>query len=288
MLPLSLMSNRAVDRRKRTNSALRIHPLLLFLAVVQVAHCKKTDTGSPKPNDCDPWLDTPANKCPQRFLCTPRLRLDGNHCICNRYLGFRGAECRKRSRASWLLLVLSIIIAFMSFRALISNIVLALELKNSGRLKANNIGRTLFFNTLTLPPTIAIGTFYSLILLEVDRNLIFLQHGLQICLACLFFFYFLSTLSVSMVWIIDVQRRSSQGLGRESRLAKKRQERIWILATYGVALSCVTLAMITYAFSASARNISIVLCIYNIIVAGSYHYAGRRVVRDLRISVVSS
>jgi len=167
--------------------------------------------------------------------------------------------------------------------------MLALQLKNSGRLKANNIGRTLFFNTLVLPSGIAHALGYSLIILDVDRDFFFLEHGRQVSLACLFFFYFLSTLSVSMVWIVDVQRMSSMGLGRESRLAKKRQERIWLLATYVVALSCVALAMILFAFSSSPmQNIAIVICTYNIFVAASYHYAGRRVVRDLNLSEVSS
>ena len=276
---LSLMSY-CVDRRKRRNWGLRIHPLLL-LAVSSVVDCKKKDLS--KPYECEPGV----YQCPPRFLCLPRRRHDGSHCVCNRFLGFRGPDCQKRSRASWLLLVLSIINALMSFRALIFNVMLALELKNSGRLKANNIGRTLFFNTLTPLPILAISTGYSLILLGVDRNADFLPYGIQVSVACLFFFYFLSTLSVSMVWIVDVQRMSSLGLGREKKLATKRQERIWLLTTYVIALSCATLMMIL-SLSFHSQHVSIVPCIYNIVVAGSYHFAGRRVVRDLSVLEVSS
>mmetsp|Transcript_19542 Transcript_19542/g.33040 ORF Transcript_19542/g.33040 Transcript_19542/m.33040 type:complete len:555 (+) Transcript_19542:127-1791(+) len=263
----------------RRNWTLRIHPLLL-LAVVSVADCQ--NLSSPKPNECEPGK----YQCPGRFLCIPRRHLDSSHCVCNRFLGFRGPDCRKRSRASWLLLVLSIINALMSFRSLILNVMLALELKNSGRLKANNVGRTLFFNTLMTLPGITVATGYSLILLDVDRNADFSPYGILVCVACLFFFYFLSTLSVSMVWIVDVHRMSSLGLGRENQLAKKRQERIWLLATYVIALSSAALVMILIHVTAS-HTASIIGSIYNLIVAGSYHYAGRRVIRGLNVSEVN-
>ena len=283
LLILSFVTN-CIDRRKRRNRAsTSICPLLLLLVVVPVADCKHPKLGSPKPNDCEPWM----HQCPSHFLCIPRRELGGNHCVCHRYFGFMGTKCRKRSRASWLLLVLSIINAIMSFRALLSNIMLALELKDSGRLKANRIGRTLFFNTVVTLPVMTIAIGNSLIVLEVDRNADFETHGYQVCVACLLFVYYLSTLSVSMVWIVDVQRMSSLGLGRESRLVKKRQERIWLLVTYVVALSCVALGIILFVFSSSAP-ISIVICTYNTIVAGSYRYGGRRVVRDLSLSEVSS
>ena len=113
------------------------------------------------------------------------------------------------------------------------------------------------------------------------------EYRLQVCVAGLLFFYFLSTLNVSMVWIIDVQRMSSLGLGRENQLARKRQERIWLLATYVIALSSAALVMILIHVTAS-HTASIIGSIYNIIVAGSYHFAGRRVVRDLNVSQVSS
>jgi len=170
----------------------------------------------------------------------------------------------------------------MSFRALIFNVTLALELKNSGRLKANNVGRTLFFNTLMTLPGITVATGYSLILLKMGKDVAF-EYRLQVCVAGLLFFYFLSTLNVSMVWIIDVQRMSSLGLGRENQLARKRQERIWLLATYVIALSSVIIIMIIYKSMHSLQNVAIIICIYNLLIAGSYYYAGRRVVRDLSV-----
>jgi len=276
-----MMRNRVSLIRKRTNWASRIHPLLL-LALVSVANSKKLGS-TQKPNDCEPEM----YQCPARSLCLPRRRLDGNHCVCNRFLGFRGPECRKRSRASWLVLVTFIINTCMSFRALILNLVLALELKNAGRLKANSIGRTLFFNTVILLPAMAI--LLLTIILEVvefgkDFKSDFLRKVLEVCLVCLFFFYLLSTLSVSMVWIVDVQRISSLGLGTENQLAKKQQERIWLLVTYGIALSSVILAIALFASTyAPLRNGAIVAVTYNFLIAGSYHYAGRRVVRDLSV-----
>ena len=134
---------------------------LLLLAVVSVADCKKTS--SLLPNECEPGK----YQCPAHFICLPRRRHDGNHCVCSRYLGFRGAKCRKYSRASWLLLVLSIISLLGASKALRSNVVLALELKESGRLKGNNIvGRILFFNTLVTLPSMLINTRWALLLLK--------------------------------------------------------------------------------------------------------------------------
>ena len=212
---------------------------LMLLAVVSVADCKKTS--SLLANECEPGK----YQCPARFICLPRRRHDGNHCVCSRYLGFRGTECRNYSRASWLLFVFSIISLIGASKALRSNIVLALELKESGRLKGNNIGRTLFFNTLVTLPSMLINTGYALLLLKVDGNAdYYVDKVLQVPLSCFMFFYFLSTLSVSMVWIVDVHRMSSLGLGRENQLAKKRQERIWLLTTYVIALSSVALAVI--------------------------------------------
>ena len=279
------MRNRVSLTRKRTNWALRIHPLLL-LALVSVANCKKLGS-TQKPNDCEPEM----YQCPARSLCLPRRRLDGNHCVCNRFLGFRGPECRKRSRASWLVLVTFTINTCMTFRALILNLVLALELKNAGRLKANSIGRTLIFNTVILLPAMAI--LLMAIILEVvefgNLKSDFFRKVLEVCLACLTFFYLLSTLSVSMVWIVDVQRISSLGLGTENQLAKKQQERIWLRVTYGIALSSVILAVTLFASAHSpVQNGAIVAVIYNFLIAGSYHYAGRRVIRDLSVLEVSS
>jgi len=58
------------------------------------------------------------------------------------------------------------------------------------------------------------------------------------------------------------------------------------LTTYVIALSCATLMMIL-SLSFHSQHVSIVPCIYNIVVAGSYHFAGRRVVRDLNVSQVN-
>ena len=209
------------------------------------------------------------------------------HCICDRFLGFRGQECREHTRASWLLLVITIIITLWAFWALLSNITLAIELKDAGRLKANSIGRTLFFNSLSTLPVAALATGIGLtVFADVDPHMEFYQNGRSTCIVGIFFCYILATLSVSVVWIIDVQKMASVGLGTEITRMKKRQERVYLTAAFVIALSS---AALIYSVIGSSPFVGLA-CIgifYNIFVGVSYFYAGRRVIRVLRKAEVS-
>jgi len=172
---------------------------------------------------------------------------------------------------------------------LISNITLALELKETGRLKANSIGRTLFFNTLaSLGPTV-LATVFLVTIFEIDPNMEWYQHGRNVSIAVSYFFFFLSTLSVSVVWIIDVQKTAAMDMGTEAVRHKKRQERVFLTSAYAISLSAAALVVVISIFS--DRSIIELMCIvgllYSIIVGASYHFAGKRVIRDLHIVSVS-
>jgi len=104
----------------------------------------------------------------------------------------------------------------------------------------------------------------------------------------IYLFYFLSTLSVSVVWIIDVKKLASMGLGADAARAKKRQERVYLTAFYIISLSGSAFTLFVFFFSKSAvQTVSLMGVTLNIITGGSYYYAGRRVIRDLRVVEVS-
>ena len=202
---------------------------VLLFAVAPVAE-GYSKLGSPKSGQCNPNIYS----CPSHMVCVPSDH-GTRHCICDRFLGFRGQECREHTRASWLLLLISIIITLWSFWAFLSNITLATELKDAGRLKANSIGRTLFFNSLLTFPVAALSTGIGLTIF-MDPHMKFYQHGRRTCIAGIFLFYILATLSVSVVWIVDVQKMASVGLGTEKTRVTKRQERVYLTAAFVIAL----------------------------------------------------
>jgi len=263
----------------------RLCALFLF-SVAPVAGYTKL--GSTKPEVCRPE----SYDCPSHMACVPGDH-GTFHCICDRFLGFRGKSCREHSRASWLLLALSIFITLWAFWLLFSNITLAFELKDAGRLKANSNGRTLFFNSLSTLPVITLAIGFALTVvgagLGVDPHMEFYQHGRPACIVGIYLFYFLSTLSVSVVWIIDVKKLASMGLGAGAARAKKRQERVYLTAFYIISLSGSAFTLFVFFFSKSAvQTVSLMGVTLNIITGGSYYYAGRRVIRDLRVVEVRS
>ena len=239
--------------------------------------------GSPKPNECR----VHNYDCPSHMFCVPRDD-GGSHCICDRFLGYRGPECRQRTRATWLLSVFCILIMLWGFRALISNITLALELKETGRLKANSIGRTLFFNTFaSLGPTI-LAAGLAVTVSDIDPNMKWYQHGCNVSIAVSFFFMCSSTLSVSVVWIIDVQKTATLDMGPEAVRHKKWQERVFLTSAYAISLSAAALVVVISIFSdlSTGSLLTLLGVLYSAVVGASYHFAGKRVIRDLRIVIV--
>jgi len=176
------------------------------------------------------------------------------------------------------------------FRALISNITLALELKETGRLKANSIGRTLFFNTFaSLGPTI-LAAGLAVTVSDIDPNMKWYQHGCNVSIAVSFFFICSSTLSVSVVWIIDVQKTATLDMGPEAVRHKKWQERVFLTSAYAISLSAAALVVVISIFSdlSTGSLLTLLGVLYSAVVGASYHFAGKRVIRDLRIVIVGA
>jgi hypothetical protein len=206
------------------------------------------------------------------------------HCACDRFIGFRGPECRQKTRANWLLVGLSIVVLFWAMWALVSNIQLAFELKKAGRLKANNTGRTLFCNTMVTLPVMALAVGLVLTALSIDPDMKFYQHGRNVCITAVFFFSILGALTVSVVWIIDTSAIGMMGI-ESTRAKQKRQELVYLTIAYVISLSSAALVVLMFTMlrSNSIALVSLVGVLFNLFVGASYHYAGRRVVRDLHV-----
>jgi hypothetical protein len=178
-----------------------------------------------------------------------------------------------------------IVLSLLAMRGLLSNITLALELKETGRLKLNSIGRTLFFNALV--PISLLAHFAALIaiILELDPNMDNSQHGIGLCLSFSASAVILSTLSVSVVWIIDVQKATAMRAGPSSA---QQQERVLLAGLYIFSYSAATLVVISYAATDTPlRYITLVGAVYSACVGASYHFAGKRVLAHLHVADVS-
>jgi hypothetical protein len=209
-----------------------------------------------------------------------------HHCVCDRFLGFRGPECRKETRATWLLAGFAVVIFFWAIWALVSNIRLLFELKEAGRLKANSIGRTMFFNTMGTVPVMGLALGVVWTTLGLDPHMTLYHIGGEVAITAMFFFYIISALTVSVVWIIDIQKTSSAfGVGIESARLQKRQELVYLTIAYVISLSCSALVIIA---NNSLVLVSIIGIFFNSFVGFSYQYAGRRVIRYLAIVEVTT
>eukprot|EP00613_Pedinella_sp_CCMP2098_P006896 CAMPEP_0171608738 /NCGR_PEP_ID=MMETSP0990-20121206/9082_1 /TAXON_ID=483369 /ORGANISM="non described non described, Strain CCMP2098" /LENGTH=132 /DNA_ID=CAMNT_0012171913 /DNA_START=618 /DNA_END=1013 /DNA_ORIENTATION=- len=130
----------------------------------------------------------------------------------------------------------------------------------------------------------ALSLGFVMIVLVVDRNMEFYDrapYGHKISVFGIFLFYMLSTLSASVVWIIDAEKVASAGLGMTSTRV---QERVYLTAYYAVSISSAALVVIIFCFSSSGTVVvSGVGTIYCILTSVSFYCAGRRVDRDLRV-----
>jgi len=166
--------------------------------------------------------------------------------------------------------------------------MLALELKETGRLKLNCIGRTLFFNTLV--PVLLLAHYMGVfaMLLELDPEMDFQEHGREVTLSAMFFIFILDTMSVSVVWIIDVQKAAAMRAGTNSALAKKWQERVYLAGLYTFSLSAAALVVFFFGtLNIPFRFVALVGVLYSACVGASYLYGGRRVLAHLRVADVS-
>jgi hypothetical protein len=242
--------------------------------------------GSEKPVSCNPSK----LECPSHMRCvsTQNGHSDHkNHCVCDRYFGFKGEGCEETTRASWFLCSLSVITALWALKALSSNVTLFHELSANGRIKANNIGRTLLFNTLMTLPLAAFSVGIVLTLVGVDEDMEFYEHGRQICISSIFLFFILSTLSVSVVWIIDVVNTTTSSVGADGVNAKKRKKKSYLLALYALSFLLFVIVAILISFLDSfGVVIPIAGLTFTVLVGTSYHLAGRRVLSDLQIAQV--
>jgi hypothetical protein len=241
--------------------------------------------GSPKPASCETGHNK--HECPSHMLCLAPNYTDAGHCVCDRFFGFTGPQCRGRSKAAWLLLAFCAILSFFAVWALLSNIILALELKKTGRLKLNCIGRTLLFNTFT--PIAFLSHYVGIIamLLELDPDMKFQEHGLRVVISAIFFFLILDSLSVSVVWVIEVQKATAMRAraSRWLRAIGQQQERMYLACLYVVSLSAASLVVIFLVNSATPiRYVTIVGLFYTLCIGASYHYAGRSVLAHLHVA----
>jgi hypothetical protein len=243
--------------------------------------------GSDKPDSCTPG----AFQCPSHMICVERKqpRLGDFKCVCDRFFGFSGVKCTHRTKTTWFLFVTSSLCSLWSLGAVISNVALAIELRETGRLKMNRSARTLLFNTLTAVLFAVVNGGMCLTAINLDPNMVFYEQGRAICLASLYFFLILSSLSVSVVWIIDLHKATPVNSGSISLHEKKKHELATLCTLYSVAsvASCLVVSL-PFILRIWIPLVSATGVLFSTFIGFTYQIAGRRILRELNPIDVSS
>lgn len=255
-----------------------------------------TALGSSPPERCDSRL----YECPSHYQCivTDREASGSRYigtCVCDNFYGFEGADCRGRSAAWYLLFSLCSVVVLFVLYALYAHVKLMRELQTSGRLKANVIGRTLLFNGLSLLPVIAINGGMLMVLLEVDRSMIFHQYARALLIALLFVLFIVSWLSVSIYWLETAERMTIKNSHHvpiavlnshmhntvNSRVSAR--YRMYRAILYGASLTSGA-SVVIFMFVLSTFFVLLCGVIFSLAVGFTYYIAGGRIAKLLDVT----
>jgi hypothetical protein len=239
--------------------------------------------GSQKPWECVPEKF----QCPSHMICV--MKRQRFHCVCDRYFGFYGPKCQQTSKATWLLTVISSMCTTWSIGAILSNIGLALHLKERKKIKMDRTGQTLFFNLIGAVSMAAMNGGVVVTAVGLDPNMIYYHLGRPIVLPTLFSSLIFSALSVSVVWIIDVFNATPTNSGSNSVRCKHAQEQkiLTVLYCSSIASFVAIVVVISVFVEHWVPLVSIVGVAFSTFIGVAYHFAGRRVVNELRSLEVS-
>jgi hypothetical protein len=243
-----------------------------FLFVVQLLIWVQTANGikplgSKVPDECS----VSSNSCPSHYLCirSPHDRSMGT-CHCYRYFGFYGAKCRKLSAASYVLITCNFILIITGCIAFSQNVWLIYKLYKRRKL-TTNIRTNLILNTMsTLSPiALAFGEFF--IVIEVDKDMFWMNHMWVYYFAYTIVVFFLSCMGISICWIETLERVNH----RRNKHFK-----------YKAMMYCFAVFYVILIIAAHTifDSMPIVGGIGNIIIGYSYQSSGKFVARSLRRS----
>jgi len=194
---------------------------------------------------------------------------DLGHCICNRVYGFYGPECRHLSFASYVWIILTVLIVILSIATLIYNVIVLGMLYYEKRATSNNV-RSLGFNSLSAVFIICGVSTTVMMATEVDRDME-TDAAQNYFMTGVLTFSFLSSMGISIYWIEMVEKV----VNRSNRPFNYK------VILFGVALIYIALNLF---FLAVVSNTPAVGAIGTLIVGYSYNYGGSKVVKILRAS----
>lgn len=129
--------------------------------------------GSKVPSQCI----VSKHECPSHYMCvSPDAVSSRGTCVCDRFFGFFGSECRQLSIASYLLLFYCGVIITTSLFSLYYCFVLLWVMQSKRKLKSGIVSSTLILNAIAILSPCGIFGGYTLIVLEVDKNSYFVEH----------------------------------------------------------------------------------------------------------------
>jgi hypothetical protein len=131
--------------------------------------------GSKVPDQCS----VSKMSCPSHYMCVSMDTTSTiGKCICDRFFGFYGPDCRKLSSASYLFLVLCGIVVIIAVFIIAYSLSLLIFIRSRNKLKSSTgiVTTTLIFNSVAILGPLGVYVGYSLVILEIDRDSYFLEY----------------------------------------------------------------------------------------------------------------
>lgn len=269
---------------------------MLLYAIIVSSFFEKSQgfqsLGSPPPSTCNSLL----TRCPSHMMCSiegpSESHLIGT-CVCHRFYGFFGKSCLSLSAASYMLGFFCFICVAFGLKVLLANLWLALELYDAGRLRANSVGRTLFFNTLSPIPVCTLSGFVLMILVGVDRNMWAAAHLLTPVICSIFLLYSINSLSISVGWLEMAEKTTQHAFEVRCACISAilpicKSRRIYQFFIFGTPLSAMIIFIVVAWLYHSIAITVIVGSLYSLGIGLTFLYSGKRIYEPLRAAEASA
>jgi len=233
---------------------------LILFYVVPVLGYGKAKTLHPKCN-----ISKDSDGCPSNFICVSQD--EGWKCICDRFYGFYGPQCKNLSASSYLLLIGCLIMFFVSLLSVIYNVQLMLLLYKTKKLKFYTFS-VVGLNTLSSGLWTGLTSGLILTVFQWDKQMIFHQKIRIIILISSAMCTILSSLVINGYWISITKQISS-----------KSEHLKYQFQVYGSFASIIIAFFLMFLFFDPMISAALVS---GVISGWSYHYGGKVVVMALR------
>jgi hypothetical protein len=190
---------------------MRSFRLITPLSIISSVALGYAPLGSEPVHKCD--ID--AFQCPSHYICVAQSRHQ-NHgkCKCDRFYGFFGPTCERRSVASTLLIIIGVVCIALISNSLLLNLIFVQKLYNADCLKQNALSRTLFLNILLILPSYGLAIGYLVGVSLVDKQMIFQEYIRYPMYTFWIVSFVLSTMSISLAWIETVEKTGRRSLSQ--------------------------------------------------------------------------